>query len=184
MGKRLTKIVTRTGDDGTTGLGDGTRVDKASARIAAIGSVDTLNSSIGRVLAHELPAAVRDCLLSVQHDLFDVGAELCLPGVTKIDDSHLGRLEAAVESFNGSLPPLKEFILPGGTMAAADAHVARTLCREAERVVVSLGHAEPVGDGARRYLNRLSDLLFVLARTINRAQGQGDVLWEPGRHRG
>lgn len=184
MGKRLTKIVTRTGDDGTTGLGDGTRVDKASARIAAIGSVDTLNSSIGRVLAHEVPASVRDCLLAVQHDLFDVGAELCLPGVTKIDEAHLARLESAVEKFNGDLPPLKEFILPGGTMAAADAHVARTLCREAERVVVALGHAEPVGENARRYLNRLSDLLFVLARVINRATGRPDVLWEPRRNKG
>jgi cob(I)alamin adenosyltransferase len=181
MGKRLTKIVTRTGDDGTTGLGDGSRVDKASGRIAAIGAVDTLNSGLGRVLAHELPAPVRDCLLAVQHDLFDLGAELCLPGVTKIDEPYLARLEAAVERFNADLPPLKEFILPGGTMAAADAHLARTLCREAERTVVSLGHAEPVGDGARRYLNRLSDLLFVLARTINRAQGQGDVLWDPRR---
>ena len=184
MGKRLTKIVTRTGDDGTTGLGDGTRVDKASARIAAIGAVDTLNSAIGRVLAHEVPAAARDCLLSVQHDLFDLGAELCLPGVTKIDETHLARLESAVERFNAELSPLKEFILPGGTMAAADAHVARTICREAERVVVALGHAQPVGEGARRYLNRLSDLLFVLARTINRAAGRGDVLWEPRRHRG
>jgi len=181
MGKRLTKIYTRTGDDGTTGLGDGSRLAKDSARIESIGAVDTLNSHIGRVLAHELPDDVREVLTDVQHDLFDLGAELCLPGVTKIGEDHLAALERELDRFNATLPPLKEFILPGGAPASADAHLARTACRSAERIVVALGKAEPVGDGARRYLNRLSDLLFVLARVINRAAGRPDVLWQPGR---
>lgn len=184
MGKRLTKIYTRTGDDGTTGLGDGSRLPKDSLRIEAIGLVDTLNSFIGRVLSQEVPAEVRRCLEDVQHDLFELGAELCLPGVTKIEDTHLARLERELDGFNAALPGLKEFILPGGTPAAADAHLARTACRNAERVVVALGKAEAAGDGARRYLNRLSDLLFVLARVINRAAGKPDVLWQQGRNRG
>jgi cob(I)alamin adenosyltransferase len=184
MGKRLTKIYTRTGDDGTTGLGDGSRLPKDSLRIEAIGAVDSLNSLIGRVLAHDIPGAVRECLVDVQHDLFELGAELCLPGVTKIEDAHLARLERALDGFNADLPGLKEFILPGGSISAADAHVARTACRAAERVVVALGKAEPGGDGARRYLNRLSDLLFVIARVVNRAAGHPDVLWEQGRNRG
>jgi len=183
MGKRLTKIYTRTGDDGTTGLGDGSRLPKESLRIEAIGLVDTLNSFIGRVLAHEVPAEVRRCLEDVQHDLFELGAELCLPGVTKIEDVHLARLERELDAFNATLPGLKEFILPGGSPAAADAHLARTACRNAERTVVALGKAEAAGDGARRYLNRLSDLLFVLARVINRAAGRPDVLWQQGRNR-
>jgi cob(I)alamin adenosyltransferase len=184
MGKRLTKIYTRTGDDGTTGLGDGSRLPKDSPRIEAIGAVDTLNSFIGRVLAHELPPEVRECLVDVQHDLFELGAELCLPGVTKIEDTHLARLERELDRFNATLPGLREFILPGGSVAAADAHLARTACRNAERVVVALGKSEAVGDGARRYLNRLSDLLFVIARVVNRAAGRPDVLWEQGRNRG
>ena len=183
MGKRLTKIYTRTGDDGTTGLGDGSRVAKDGLRIEAIGAVDSLNSHIGCVLAHDVPDEVREVLTDVQHDLFDLGAELCLPGVTKIGDDHLARLEAELDRFNGTLPPLKEFILPGGSVASAHAHVARTACRSAERIVVALGKAEAAGDGARRYLNRLSDLLFVLARVINRAAGRPDVLWEQGRNR-
>jgi len=184
MGKRLTKIYTRTGDDGTTGLGDGSRLAKDSPRIEAIGAVDSLNSFIGRVLAHDLPQPVRECLVDVQHDLFELGAELCLPGVTKIEDVHLARLERALDGFNKDLPPLKEFILPGGSLAAADAHLARTACRSAERIVVALGKVEPTGAGARKYLNRLSDLLFVIARVVNRAAGQPDVLWEQGRNRG
>ena len=183
MGKRLTKIYTRTGDDGTTGLGDGSRLPKDSLRIDSIGLTDTLNSFIGRVLAHEVPAEVRRCLEDVQHDLFELGAELCLPGVTKIEETHLARLERELDVFNATLPGLKEFILPGGSLASADAHLARTACRNAERAVVALGKAEPAGDGARRYLNRLSDLLFVLARVINRAAGQPDVLWQQGRNR-
>ena len=183
MGKRLTKIYTRTGDDGTTGLGDGSRLAKDSPRIEAIGLVDSLNSFIGRVLSHEIPVDAHRVLVDVQHDLFELGAELCLPGVTKIEEGHLARLERELDAFNATLPPLKEFILPGGSTASADAHIARTACRAAERVVVALGKAEPCGDNARRYLNRLSDLLFVLARVINRAAGQADVLWQQGRNR-
>ena len=183
MGKRLTKIYTRTGDDGTTGLGDGSRLAKDSLRIDAIGLVDTLNSFVGRVLAHDVPQDVRECLVDVQHDLFEIGAELCLPGVTKIEDAHLARLEGTLDRFNADLPGLKEFILPGGSPEAADTHLARTACRNAERAVVALGKAEPGGDGARRYLNRLSDLLFVLARVVNRAAGHPDVLWQQGRNR-
>ena len=184
MGKRLTKIYTRTGDDGTTGLGDGKRVAKESTRIAAIGNVDELNSCIGRILAHDVPNAMRTCLENVQHDLFELGAELCLPGVTKIEDTHLARLERELDAFNKDLPGLKEFILPGGSMPSADAHIARTVCRRAERSVVALGKVEPAGDGGRRYLNRLSDLLFVVARVLNRAAGKPDVLWQQGRNRG
>ena len=183
MGKRLTKIYTRTGDDGTTGLGDGTRVPKDGLRIEAIGAVDALNSFIGRVLAHDVSRGVRDCLEDVQHDLFELGAELCLPGVTKIEEAHLARLERELDAFNANLPGLKEFVLPGGAAAAADAHVARTACRNAERIVVALGKAETVGAGLRRYLNRLSDLLFVLARVLNREAGRGDVLWQQGKNR-
>jgi cob(I)alamin adenosyltransferase len=183
VGKRLTKIYTRTGDDGTTGLGDGSRVDKDSLRIEAIGAVDELNSAIGRVLAHGGPEAVRKCLEDVQHDLFELGAELCLPGVTKIEATHLARLEAQLDGFNKDLPGLKEFILPGGAPSAADAHLARTICRRAERSVVALERKEKGGDGARRYLNRLSDLLFVIARVLNRASGKPDVLWQQGKNR-
>ena len=183
MGKRLTKIYTRTGDDGTTGLGDGSRVQKDSLRIAAIGTVDELNSAIGRVLAHDCPIAIRTCLEDVQHDLFELGAELCLPGVTKIENAHLMRLETNLDGFNKDLPPLKEFILPGGSPSSADAHLARTICRRAERTVVALGKIEKGGDFAQRYLNRLSDLLFVIARVLNRAEGKPDVLWEQGRRR-
>ena len=185
MGKRLTKIYTRTGDDGTTGLGDGSRLAKDSLRIEAIGAVDALNSHIGRILAQGgMPEAVRACLENVQHDLFELGAELCLPGVTKIEEAHLARLERTLDAFNADLPGLKEFILPGGSMASADAHVARTSCRAAERIVVALGKSESAGEGGRRYLNRLSDLLFVVARVLNRAAGRPDVLWEQGRNRG
>jgi len=183
VGKRLTKIYTRTGDDGTTGLGDGSRVEKDSARIEAIGAVDELNSVIGRVLAHDCPIAVRACLEDVQHDLFELGAELCLPGVIKIEDAHLARLESQLDGFNKDLPGLKEFILPGGSAAAADAHVARTVCRRAERAVVALGKKDMAGNGGRKYLNRLSDLLFVIARVLNRAAGISDVLWQQGKNR-
>src|SRR5688572_16519743 len=171
MGKRLTKIYTRTGDDGTTGLGDGARLPKDSLRIDAIGLVDTLNSFVGKVLSHPISPEARRCLEDVQHDLFELGAELCLPGVTKIEDVHLARLEAELDAFNKSLPGLKEFILPGGAPAAADAHLARTACRTAERVLVALAKTETVSDGGRRYMNRLSDLLFVLSRVLNRAAG-------------
>jgi len=181
MGHRLSRIVTRTGDAGTTGLGDGTRVAKDSARIAAIGDIDELNSTLGLLLAEDLPPELRDEFVSIQHDLFDLGGELSIPGRAAIDDAHVARLEAAVERHNALLAPLKEFILPGGTRASALAHVARTVCRRAERSVVHLAATAPVGDPARRYLNRLSDLLFVVARTINRAAGRGDVLWRHER---
>ena len=181
MGHRLSKIVTRTGDAGTTGLGDGTRVAKDSARIDAIGEIDELNSTLGLLLAEALPEAVAACLTSAQHDLFDLGGELSIPGHTAVNDTHVTRLEEAVEQFNADLGPLKEFILPGGIRAAAIAHVARTVCRRAERALVRLAATDPVTDAARRYVNRLSDLLFVLARTLNRAAGRADVLWQRGR---
>ncbi len=181
MGHRLSKIVTRTGDAGTTGLGDGSRVAKDSLRIGAIGDVDELNSTIGVLCAESLPEAVAACLAEVQHDLFDLGGELSIPGYQAVTDEHVARIEQAVERFNADLAPLKEFILPGGTRAAAIAHVARTVCRRAERSIVHLASSESVSDAARRYLNRLSDLLFVLARALNRAEGRTDVLWKRGR---
>jgi cob(I)alamin adenosyltransferase len=178
MGHRLSRIVTRTGDAGTTGLGDGSRVAKDSARIDAIGEVDELNSSIGLMLAEALPQDVHALFRRVQHDLFDLGGELSVPGYTVVDDAHVARLEQAVERINADLRPLKEFILPGGSRAAALAHVARTVCRRAERSVVRLAAGEPVNEAARRYLNRLSDLLFVTARALNRAAGEEDVQWQ------
>jgi cob(I)alamin adenosyltransferase len=181
MGHRLSKIVTRTGDAGTTGLGDGTRVAKDSARIDAIGAIDELNSTLGLVLSEPLPEAVARCLASVQHDLFDLGGELSIPGYAAVTDAHVERLEDAVERFNADLGPLKEFILPGGTRAAATAHVARTVCRRAERTLVRLAATEPVNGAVRRYVNRLSDLLFVLARVLNHAAGRTDVLWQKDR---
>ncbi|HKC44158.1 MAG TPA: cob(I)yrinic acid a,c-diamide adenosyltransferase, partial [Burkholderiales bacterium] len=176
MGHRLSKITTRTGDAGETGLGDGTRVSKASARIAALGEVDELNSALGVLLAEELPGEVRDALVGVQHDLFDLGGEVSIPGHTIVAAAQVERLERLVETFNRELPPLKEFILPGGTRAAALAHLARTVCRRAERALVALARAEQVADAPRIYLNRLSDLLFVLGRCLNRAAGGADVL--------
>ena len=184
MGHRLSRIVTRTGDSGTTGLGDGSRVPKDSARIEAIGAVDELNSQIGVVLTEALPADVASLLTDVQHDLFDLGGELSIPGHTAIAPSHIERLEAAVEYYNAELPMLKEFILPGGTRAAALAHVARTVCRRAERALVALAANETVSASSRIYVNRLSDLLFVVARALNRAANAPDVLWQKDRNRG
>jgi cob(I)alamin adenosyltransferase len=183
MGHRLSKIVTRTGDAGTTGLGDGSRVAKDSSRIEAIGAVDELNSTLGLLLSETLPEACASVLIDVQHDLFDLGGELSIPGYAAVTDMHVQRLEAAVEHFNADLSPLKEFILPGGTRSASLAHVARTVCRRAERALVQLASSEPVSDPARKYLNRLSDLLFVLARVLNREANVGDVLWRKDRHR-
>lgn len=182
MGHRLSKIVTRTGDAGSTGLADGSRVAKDSARIHAIGDIDELNSSLGVVLAEPVPALVADVLTAVQHDLFDLGGELSIPGHAAITERHVARIEAAVESFNAGLGPLKEFILPGGARAAALAHVARTVCRRAERTVVHLAQTQDVSEPSRRYLNRLSDLLFVLSRVLNRAAGKPDVLWRRDRN--
>ncbi len=181
-GNRLSKIVTRTGDAGTTGLGDGSRTTKDSLRIAAIGEVDELNSSLGVLLCEELPETVRGALLDIQHDLFDLGGELCLPGMAVMKDAQVERLEALAETFNSELPMLKEFILPGGTRPAALAHLSRTVCRRAERAMVALHHAETLSDAARRYINRLSDLLFVFGRALNRAGGRGDVLWQKGKN--
>ena len=183
MGNRLSKIYTRTGDDGSTGLGDGTRVAKDSLRVAAYGTVDELNSTLGVVLACEVPDAVRETLTQVQHDLFDLGGELCIPGMAMIHGADIERLEHAIDAFNKDLPPLKEFILPGGGMSAAQCHVARTVCRRAEREVVSLTRIETVRVEALRYLNRLSDLLFVLARVLARASGHGEVLWQHQRRK-
>jgi cob(I)alamin adenosyltransferase len=182
MGLRLTKIVTRTGDAGTTGLGDGTRIAKDSLRIAAIGDVDELNSLLGLLLGESMPDEVRELLIGIQHDLFDLGGELAVPGGEFLNPDRPPRLEEAVERYNAELSPLKEFILPGGTRAASLAHLARTVCRRAERSVVALGNVEKVSGTTRQYLNRLSDLLFVLGRWLNQSAGGGDVLWQKGRH--
>lgn len=184
MGNRLSKIYTRTGDAGTTGLGNGERISKNSLRVHAMGDVDELNAVLGLLLCEALPDDVRDLLTGVQHDLFDLGGELCIPEMSLITAHHVARLEQSLDRLNEPLEPLKDFILPGGTRAAALTHQARTVCRRAERVVVALAEnsGEPVNDPPRHYLNRLSDLLFVLARVLNRAEGRGDVLWEKGRN--
>ncbi len=178
MGHRLTKIYTRTGDAGETGLGDGSRVAKDSLRVHALGDVDELNSVIGLLLAENLPEGARAALSRIQHDLFDLGGEVCIPGHTSMGENQVARLEALLDEYNGKLSPLKEFILPGGTRAASLAHLARTVCRRAERALVALARSEPVGTITRVYLNRLSDLLFVLGRTLNREGGGSDVLWQ------
>ncbi|MBL0164661.1 MAG: cob(I)yrinic acid a,c-diamide adenosyltransferase [Xanthomonadales bacterium] len=183
MGNRLSKIYTRTGDDGTTGLGDGSRVGKDSLRVNAYGTVDELNSAIGTVLACELAADVRETLIRIQHELFNLGGELCIPGMALVHDSDIDRLERDLDGFNDDLPVLKEFILPGGGMAAAHCHLARTIARRAERAVVSLAREETVRGEATRYLNRLSDLLFVIARVLARASAHGEVLWQHERVR-
>jgi len=182
VGHRLSKITTRTGDAGETGLGDGARVAKDSARIAALGEIDELNSAIGVVLTEQTPDDVRAVLEQVQHDLFDLGGELSIPGHALLAEKQVQDLEQALGRWNAALPALKEFILPGGSRAAAAAHLARTVCRRAERTVVALGRREPVSDLARRYLNRLSDLLFVAGRSLNRAAGGGDVQWRHKRN--
>lgn len=184
MGYRLSKIYTRTGDAGTTGLGDGSRVAKDSLRVQAMGDVDEVNSVIGVLLVEVLPDATRELLTAVQHDLFDLGGELSIPGMALLDDKRIEDLEQALDAMNEPLEPLKDFILPGGSRAAALAHQARAVCRRAERAVVALAAAEPVREAPRRYLNRLSDLLFVLARYLNRTAGCGDILWQKGRNAG
>lgn len=182
MGHRLSKIYTRTGDDGTTGLGDGSRAPKDSARVEAYGTVDEANSAVGLVLAvKDLPAAVVACLTEVQHDLFDLGAELCIPGHRVVTDADVTRLETTLDGFNEGLPALKEFILPGGGPAAAACHLARTIVRRAERRVLTLARVETVAPEVVRYLNRLSDLLFVLARVLARHERGGEVLWKRTR---
>ena len=182
MGNRLSKITTRTGDDGTTGLGDGSRTRKDALRVQAMGDVDELNSQIGVLLCEDMPADLREELITIQHDLFDLGGELCIPGFTMIKEAQVIRLDELLEKYNATLPALSEFILPGGSRAAALAHVCRTVCRRAERVIVSLGHEETLNPQPRQYVNRLSDLMFVLARVLNRYAGGSDVLWEKGRN--
>jgi cob(I)alamin adenosyltransferase len=183
MGNRLTKIYTRTGDAGTTGLADGSRRAKDSPRIEAIGAVDELNSVLGVLLAETLPEPMRSCLENAQNDLFDLGGELSVPGHAIMSKAHVERLEREIDHFNTELSPLKEFILPGGSRAAALAHAARTVCRRAERRVVTLSRKQKVAPALRAYLNRLSDLLFVLARALNRAAGRPDVPWQQGKNR-
>lgn len=185
MSNRLTQIATRTGDDGTTGLGDGTRVPKSHLRIAAMGDVDELNSGLGVLLAEPLPDDVRELLVVIQHELFNLGGELSIPGYQLLKAEAVLRLDEALAHYNGTLPRLKEFILPAGTRSAALAHVSRTVARRAERALVTLAAAEAVHEAPRQYLNRLSDLLFVLARVLNRANldglGGDDVYWRSER---
>jgi cob(I)alamin adenosyltransferase len=182
VGNRLSKIYTRTGDDGTTGLGDGSRIDKDSSRVEAYGTVDEANSAIGVVLAvKSVPDEIRRCLTIVQHDLFDLGGELCIPGHKAIENDFIDRLEAELDQFNADLPPLKDFILPGGGEAAAACHLARTIVRRAERRVMSLRRNEEVRQEVLQYLNRLSDLLFVIARVLSRAESGQEVIWDRKR---
>lgn len=183
MGHRLSKITTRTGDRGETGLGDGSRVPKDHPRVVALGEVDELNSVLGLVLAEDVSKEVRSMLAEVQQDLLDLGGELSIPGHALLKAERVAFLESQTEKSNKDLAPLKEFILPGGSRAAAAAHLARTVCRRAERAVVALGRKENVSEPVRQYLNRLSDLLFVLARVLNRAAGVGDVQWRHERKR-
>ncbi|MGA0571926.1 cob(I)yrinic acid a,c-diamide adenosyltransferase [Variovorax sp. VNK109] len=184
MGNRLTQIATRTGDNGTTGLGDNTRVSKDSLRVHAMGDVDELNSSIGVLLCEELPADVRELLGDIQHQLFNLGGELSIPGFELLKPEAVLQLDEALAHHNEQLPRLQEFILPAGSRAASLAHVCRTIARRAERAVVALGSAETLKDTPRQYLNRLSDLMFVLARVLNRMNGGDDVYWKSERMAG
>ena len=182
MGHRLSKIYTRTGDQGTTGLGDGSRVDKDDLRVEAYGTTDELNSTLGMVLAEaNVPDNLRHWLLEIQHDLFDLGAELCIPGHSVLTEAFITRLEQQIDEMNEALPPLKEFILPGGNRAASTCHLARTICRRAERRVLTLAKAETINDWGLKYLNRLSDLLFVAARVLARTDNGSEVLWNRER---
>ncbi len=182
MGNRLSKIYTRTGDDGTTGLGDGSRVAKDSVRVEAYGTVDEANSAIGLILAVDvLSDDVRKCLIEVQHDLFELGGELCIPGHSAVKQEFIDRLESELDEFNDDLPMLKEFILPGGGPAAAACHLARTIVRRAERRVGTLAGIEDIRPETGKYLNRLSDLLFVIARVLARAESGQEVLWNRDR---
>ena len=185
MANRLSQIATRTGDDGTTGLGDGSRVPKDHLRVQAMGDVDELNSQIGVLLAEPLPDDIRELLITIQHELFNLGGELCMPGYELLKMDAVLRLDEALAHYNAALPRLKEFILPAGTRSAAIAHVCRTVARRAERAVVTLAAQESINAAPRQYLNRLSDLLFVLARVLNRANldglGGDDVYWHSER---
>ena len=183
MGHRLSKITTRTGDAGETGLGDGSRVRKDSPRVTALGEIDELNSALGALLAEPLSEKIRGDLQSIQHDLFDLGGDVSIPGRSTVTPGQAERIETLLEEMNAALPRLKEFILPGGTRAAALAHLARAVCRRAERSLVALASSEDVAEAGRIYLNRLSDFLFVLGRVLNRDGGHGDVLWQRGKNR-
>lgn len=184
MGYRLSKIYTRTGDNGTTGLGDGTRTLKSSLRVAAMGDIDELNSHIGVLLAEPgLPDQIRDTLITIQHELFDLGGEISIPGSAAISGEQVTSLEKLLDNLNEDLSPLKEFILPGGTRPAALCHVARAVSRRAERTLVALSQQETIPPVSLKYLNRLSDLLFVMARSLNHYNGQGDILWKHERHK-
>lgn len=183
MGNRLSKIATRTGDDGSTGLGDGSRTGKDHARVHAMGDVDELNCHLGLLLCETMPDALREALVTIQHDLFDLGGEICIPGYQLIQESHVLRLDTLLEHYNADLPALREFILPAGSRAAAQAHICRTVCRRAERSIVALGKLDTLHPHPQQYVNRLSDLLFVLARVLNRFAGAGDVLWQHERVR-
>ena len=181
MGKRLTQIATRTGDDGTTGLGDNTRVPKDHLRVHAMGDVDELNSHIGLLLCEDLPGDVRELLVTIQHELFNLGGELSIPGFELLKAEAVAALDDALAQHNAQLPKLQEFILPAGNRAASQAHVCRTVARRAERALVALGQQSPLREAPRQYLNRLSDLLFVLARVLNRMNGGDDVYWKSER---
>lgn len=183
MGHRLSKIYTRTGDDGSTGLADGSRVDKDDMRVEAMGAVDELNSNVGVILAHVIPTEMRECLTNVQHALFDIGGELAIPGSSTVTARYVTALERALDEVNATMPPLKEFVLPGGGAAAAAVHVARSVCRRAERRLFALSRRDDVNPHSRAYLNRLSDLFFVLARALARAHGN-EVYWDSQRNRG
>ena len=178
MANRLSKIYTRTGDDGTTGLGDGTRVPKDSLRVDAMGDVDELNSVVGLMLTEAVPDILVDTLTQIQHDLFNLGGEICIPNYVILSQANIDNLEEAIDTLNDELEPLKEFILPGGTKAAGYCHLARTVCRRAERKLITLARDEKVTAVSLKYLNRLSDLLFVLCRIINKEAGVPDVLWQ------
>jgi len=181
MGNRLTQIATRTGDAGTTGLGNNQRVSKNSLRVHAMGEVDELNSNIGVLLCEDIPQDVRDVLIEIQHQLFNLGGELSIPGFELLKDEAVQALDTALETYNAKLPKLEEFILPAGNRGAALSHVCRTVARRAERAGVALGNEEAIGDAPRQYLNRLSDLMFVLARVLNRLNGGDDVYWKSER---
>jgi len=179
MGNRLSKIYTRTGDNGTTGLGDGNRIDKDSDRIDAIGAIDELNSIIGMILSHEIPETLATHLSRLQHELFELGGELSIPGHIVIANEHVTQLENDLDNLNKELPPLKEFILPAGGKATSCCHLARTVCRRAERVIVRLARTNDISSSLQAYVNRLSDLLFVMARTLARFENGQEVLWQP-----
>lgn len=180
MGNRLSKIYTRTGDDGTTGLGDGARTRKDAPRVEAMGTIDELNSLIGVMLAHEMPDELRPVFATIQHRLFDLGGELAMPGYTFIDEADVTWVEEVLDRYNDNIPPLKNFILPGGTVTASYCHLARSVCRRAERILVHMHESDPVNAPVRQYVNRLSDWLFVCARVLNRLNDtDSEVLWEP-----